>query len=191
MAVAAMSAAALAYRKETKRARQKGSKHHPAWMNEFIDRMPETSPLDDEEKEKEGVMVAKQRELSGSSNPYEQLAWYTFLYITSRGWFEAFVMLNILFIGIATGVDLQYGDGPYPGAHRFVAFVSTFTTIVFTFECAFKLIAEGLHPQTCVPTPATAQRWLLPLTVHPTAPSHSDTLPIPRMAPSIRLTLRS
>jgi len=34
MAVAAMSAAALAYRKETKKAREKGNKTRPAWMDE-------------------------------------------------------------------------------------------------------------------------------------------------------------
>jgi len=93
-------------------------------------------------------MAIKRRELSESTHPYEKLAWYMFLYITGQSWFEAFVMINILFIGIATGIDLQYGDGPYPTAHNFVNFVSMFTTIVFTIEVAFKLIAEGLHPQT-------------------------------------------
>ena len=54
-------------------------------------------------------------------------------------------MINILLIGISTGLDLENTDGD-PGVTSFVDATSLFTTVVFTVECLLKLAAEGEWP---------------------------------------------
>jgi hypothetical protein len=62
-----------------------------------------------------------------------------------QSWFEAFVMCNILLIGVATGLDLEF-EAKNPAVNEFVSTSSTLTMIVFTLECVFKIIAEGFNP---------------------------------------------
>ena len=44
-------------------------------------------------------------------------------WVTSSPVFEAFIMGNILLIGVATGIDLENRDGD-PGVQRFVNMVT-------------------------------------------------------------------
>jgi voltage-gated sodium channel len=65
--------------------------------------------------------------------------------ITSRSWFETFVMLNILLIAVATGVDLENETG-VDDLVKFTQISASLTLGVFTLECVLKVIAEGLEP---------------------------------------------
>jgi len=159
-AVVAMSAAALAYRKASQRARDKTNKTLPPWLHEFRDLLPEIKGLEDEGEEpaspgspprspkkgKETVAEIKEAEMKDKDDPYLKLAWAMHEKVTSKNWFEGFVMLNILMIGLATGLDLQFADDPNPGVTGFVDVTGLFTMVVFTLECVCKLVAEGYRP---------------------------------------------
>ena len=75
-------------------------------MSEFASRLPEQ-----DEREKilvtETVRHRKERELKESPFLYERVSWRVYYYVTSRTWFEAFIMLNILLIGACTGLDVS------------------------------------------------------------------------------------
>ena len=78
------------------------------WLKEFADRLPEEAEAHQEEKvDKWDVRKKLLHGGSESESPYERLAWWIYENITSRLWFEGFILLNILLIGIATGVDLE------------------------------------------------------------------------------------
>ena len=49
--------------------------------------------------------------------------WHVYNWVTSSPVFEAFIMGNILLIGVATGIDLENRDGD-PGVQRFVNMVT-------------------------------------------------------------------
>lgn len=77
----------------------------------------------------------------------DKLAWLVYSKITGTAWFEVFVMLNILLIGVATGVDLETGGGAgLPSVRAFVSTAAGLTTVVFAAESALKIVAEGRHP---------------------------------------------
>jgi hypothetical protein len=120
------------------------AQNQPAWMLEFKSRMPELGEgAAENKKEKLLPFEVKRKELEDSSDPYDQLAWFVYKWITSRMWFEAFIMGNIAMIGIATGVDLQFASANDPGVTLFVETVATGTAWVFTCECVLKLVAES------------------------------------------------
>jgi hypothetical protein len=75
-----------------------------------------------------------------------RLAWRVFSTVVSQTWFETFVMLNIVLIGIATGLDLE-NNGRFAPVNTFVEVSAIFTTVVFTFECVAKIISEAYRPQ--------------------------------------------
>jgi hypothetical protein len=130
-----------------KKTREATGEDLPPWLKEFRDRMPEIGATTTPDAEvKENPFEVKKRELADSKNWYDQLAWFVYKHITSKGWFETFVMLNILLIGVATGVDLEYSEAGYEVATLFVEYVGTVTVWVFTCECGLKLIAEAWHP---------------------------------------------
>ena len=54
-------------------------------------------------------------------------------------------MVNILLIGLCTGLDLEYG-GEDEDVASFVRNVGMMTTTVFTAECGLKIVAEGHNP---------------------------------------------
>lgn len=113
-------------------------------MNEFMARMPELGSSEvSAENEKPTLYELKRKELEKSTDYYDQLAWFVFKWITSRAWFEAFIMCNIALIGVATGVDLQFAAVKDPTITQFVDTVSNVTAIIFTVECGLKLIAES------------------------------------------------
>jgi len=108
-------------------------------------RMPELGSSEvSAENEKPTLYELKRKELEKSTDYYDQLAWFVFKWITSRAWFEAFIMCNILLIGVATGIDLQFAAAVKdPAITQFVDMVSNVTAIVFTVECGLKLVAES------------------------------------------------
>jgi hypothetical protein len=64
-----------------------------------------------------------------------------------RSWFENVVLVCILLIGVATGVDLETNGGEgSAGIAFFLYLVTEVTKIVFALECALKIISEGYHP---------------------------------------------
>jgi hypothetical protein len=65
--------------------------------------------------------------------------------VTSKSWFEAFVMLNILATGVVSGLDLE-NAGRDPNVNEFINVMSSITTIVFTLECVLKIVAEARRP---------------------------------------------
>ena len=70
------------------------------------------------------------------------------LYVTNTVWFETFILINIVLIGAATGLDLDNNGRPEPldSVNALVSEVSAFATAVFTVECVVKLVAEGHYP---------------------------------------------
>lgn len=148
-AIAAMSAAAIAYRRAVKKTRTSDGKEIPLWLKEFRNRMPELTnfELEAESKSKESLFEVKERELADSRDKYDQLAWFVYKHLTSKTWFEAFIMFNILLLGLATGLDLEYSEAGYAGVTAFVDFVGDFTVWVFTVECVLKLVAEAWRPE--------------------------------------------
>jgi len=154
-AIAAMSAATMAYRKAVKKTRDADGKNLPPWLKEFRDRMPEIGIGAEPEKEaKEDPYEVKKRELADSRDLYDQVAWFIYKHLTSKTWFEAFIMLNILLLGLATGLDLEYSEAGYKGTVAFVDFVGDFTVWVFTVECVLKLVAEAWRPERYFQDPA-------------------------------------
>lgn len=79
-------------------------------------------------------------------------------YIVNQNWFEAFVMANILLIGLATGLDLENG-GRSDSINAFVEVASLLTFIVFTSECTLKLISEAYTPKDYFLDPENGERW--------------------------------
>jgi len=64
------------------------------------------------------------------------------MYVTNTALFEAFIMLNIIAVGVSTGADLENVNED-PNVDAFVSYTGLVTTIVFTVECVLKLVAEG------------------------------------------------
>jgi hypothetical protein len=81
-----------------------------------------------------------------SESSYERLAWWVYDTIVRQEWFEGFVLLNILLVGIATGVDLENANNPSQGVTDFVAATSMLTLTVFTLEVVLKVVSYGLSP---------------------------------------------
>ena len=88
----------------------------------------------------------KERLMAHSPRAYERFAWLVYKHTVSTHWFEAFIMANILLIGVATGIDLE-NNGRDDWAQGNVDAVSLFTTVVFTAEVVLKIITEGYEPQ--------------------------------------------
>ena len=158
-AIAAMSAATLAYRKAVSNSRKR--KDLPGWMFEFQARLPNLSRTDgdgeDADKEEmDDYEEKKARLLAPGSGRYNYFAWLIYKYITSQTAFEVFVLAWIVAVGVATGLDLEYlGDEQVYYDDDFTApvWISPFVnnimnvaTFIFTMECVLKLLAEGTEP---------------------------------------------
>ena len=76
---------------------------------------------------------------------YLQAGWLVYKHVTSRPWFEIFILLNILLIGLFTGLDLE-ANGDDPAIRTGMQYVSAITTASFTLEIFCKLIVEGFEP---------------------------------------------
>ena len=70
--------------------------------------------------------------------------------LVERPWFEGGILLCIIAVGVATGVDVTYlhgEDGAAPAwTGPFTAAVATATSVVFALECALKIVARGVTP---------------------------------------------
>jgi len=64
--------------------------------------------------------------------------------ITSKSWFDSFIILNIVAISVATGVELEAGNA-IPQSSIF-SLISDITLASFTAEAVLKLLAEGFKP---------------------------------------------
>ena len=107
--------------------------------------LPENEMYEEPKKQIEDAARRKQRLLKDSKHPYEMLAWWVYSNLTSKNWFEAFVLANIVLTGIASGMELE-NRGRNDSISFFVDFVSLFTMVVFTLEVVLKLIAEAFTP---------------------------------------------
>lgn len=127
------------------RDRKNLEKDHPSWVAVFADLLPEKDKTVESVTIKETTHAARERVMKESTNDYERFAWLVYENITSKTWFEAFILVNIVLTGVAAGIDLEF-DGRSAGVANFVAFVSVMTQIVFTVECALKIVSEGKTP---------------------------------------------
>ena len=159
-AIAAMSAATLAYRKAVSNSRKR--KDLPGWMFEFQARLPNLSRTDgggeepENEEEIDEYEEKKARMLAPGAGNYNYFGWLIYKYITSQTAFEVFVLAWIVAVGIATGLDLEYlgneqiyydDDYTAPAWIRpFVNITMNVATFIFTTECVLKLLAEGTEP---------------------------------------------
>eukprot|EP00615_Pteridomonas_danica_P011765 CAMPEP_0114346930 /NCGR_PEP_ID=MMETSP0101-20121206/13474_1 /TAXON_ID=38822 ORGANISM="Pteridomonas danica, Strain PT" /NCGR_SAMPLE_ID=MMETSP0101 /ASSEMBLY_ACC=CAM_ASM_000211 /LENGTH=1430 /DNA_ID=CAMNT_0001483895 /DNA_START=53 /DNA_END=4345 /DNA_ORIENTATION=+ len=144
MAMMMMNAANMAYQKAIKKTRDKQylAQNHPVWMQYFAENLPEK--VEARVGLSETKRHRKKRILANSERLYNRIAWFVYSKITSQVWFEVVILVNILCIGAATGIDLENnGD---PSTALLVTTVSIITTTVFTFECIFKIVAEGYEP---------------------------------------------
>jgi len=152
------NAATRAYKAECKKERDHTlslprSQTENLWLVEFAERLrvgPEEPTLQEQSKLNEDgfskAYALKEAELANSSDTYDRVAWWVYKNLTSRPWFEAFVMFNILAIGISTGLDLETDGGvDNPGIKMFIDLTASVTFVVFTLECALKLVAESWH----------------------------------------------
>ena len=150
MAVVMMSTANLAYRKAVARTRERSVEGTNAssapWLKHFVEQLPEDDSSFALTAMVEPERHRKERLLRSSANPYfSRFAWFMYLRITSTAWFESLVILTILMVGVATVIDLEYG-GADPAVALFVSLTGIITIIIFTLECAVKIIAEGPEP---------------------------------------------
>lgn len=97
-------------RKAIKKTRDRDARDLPQWLSEFRKRMPEElNNVEIEESQKpNNIYSIKEEKLKESEDAYERLAWIVFAKITSTAWFEGFIAVNIILIGVSVGIDLQY-----------------------------------------------------------------------------------
>ena len=124
--------------------------HHPLWMITFSESLPDIVEAEAEEtvaETDEDRLLRKAKKLKRSIFRYERFAWTVYANITSQAWFEAFILANILLIGVATGLDLEAG-ATSPSVAKAAEVISDITTAVFTLEVILKIVAEGFEPLT-------------------------------------------
>ena len=160
-AVAAASATDHAYKVARKNARQKikSRDDHPMWLKAFAERVPEPDDFDEEEtfltitKTTESKYDMKKRTLATSKSWYLRCSWLVYDNITRRNWFEGFIMANIGLTAVAVVADLENRDNN-ASTNSFVEVTTLLTTVVFTLECIFKIVAEGKRPMNYFLDPA-------------------------------------
>jgi hypothetical protein len=84
--------------------------------------------------------------LARLQHAYLRGAWALHQHVTSTPYFEAFIVLNILAVGITTGLSLNPANQNQPAVMVFVDTVTTITFDVFIVEAVLKLVAFGPHP---------------------------------------------
>lgn len=147
----AMNAATVAYKREIAKTRAAikdgaGKGDVEPWLKEFADRLPEEAEPEEEVKlTKSATRRALLHGGDDSPDRYERIAWWVFDNIVRQNWFEGFILLNILLVGISTGVDLENPE-PSRGVLEFTTVTALFTLIVFTLEIVLKVVAYGYSP---------------------------------------------
>jgi voltage-gated sodium channel len=66
-------------------------------------------------------------------------------HITSKPAFEIFILINIIMVGVITGLDLE-NQGKDEWTVHFSYVTGKFTLAVFTLECLLKIVSEGDEP---------------------------------------------
>jgi len=147
MPMVVQNAASLAYRKAITKTRETLVEGHdnPVWLVHFANKLPD----DDSDSAPSSLFESghhrKERKFSKSNNLYFKLAWFIHTRITSKDWFEFFILLNIILVGVITGIDLE-NDGRDEWTIELSKITSIFTLVVFTLECILKIITEGDEP---------------------------------------------
>lgn len=77
---------------------------------------------------------------------YLRGAWWLHQHVTSTPYFESFVVLNILAVGVTTGLSLNPANQNQPGVVTAVDVVTVVTFYVFILEAVLKIVAYGPHP---------------------------------------------
>ena len=81
-----------------------------------------------------------------ASRRYAKIAWVS-SQVVSHPWFDRFIMLCIVMVGVGTALTLSYAGQEMPrGVVRALAVQSDVTLFVFTIECGLKLVACGEWP---------------------------------------------
>jgi len=144
-AVVAINAANMAYRKAIRQTRDVEflKRSYPSWMSYFAEKLPEKNDDDRTLQIKDTPRHKREAEFLHSESPYNQFAFYMWLHVTNTFWFESFIMVNIVAIGVSTGIDLQ-NTADDPKLTLAVNSISIITTVVFTIECICKITAEGV-----------------------------------------------
>jgi len=147
------NAAAMAYRKAIKKTHEsiKEQTDTPEWLKHFGKHMVEDDSAAKPKAINETPRHRKLRVITESKHDYLKFSWFVYDKITSQLWFEAFVLLNIVFVGVVTGLDLEFDKEDGEGhsnrdVHLISFYVSKITLGVFTIECILKIIAEGSQP---------------------------------------------
>jgi len=77
---------------------------------------------------------------------YLRGAWFLHERVTSTPYFESFIVLNILAVGVTTGLSLNPANQNQPGVVTAVDVVTAITFYVFILEALLKIVAYGPHP---------------------------------------------
>jgi hypothetical protein len=131
---------------KTRKAITSGGKNQPAWLKEFANRLPEEEEEEEPEVKSRDTIRKEALGNGESKDLYEKLAYAVYVHIVSKNAFETFILLNILLVGIATGVDLENPD-PTQSIAQFVSVTAIMTTIIFTAECILKIVSYGHNPK--------------------------------------------
>ena len=123
------------------------------WLRTFAEKLPENDRAAAPRALRETVRHRKERILHRDGHLYPQIAWFIFENVTSKLWFETFILVNILLIGISTGLELE-NHGRAAWVTTVNSVVSITTLIVFTLECILKIVAEGYEPMKYFMDPA-------------------------------------
>ena len=78
---------------------------------------------------------------------YLRIAWWIHSKVVSSSFFEGFIMLCIIAVGVTTGLDVNDEDENNMNVRRFVNIVQWVTFVVFVVECVLKIVAQGARPQ--------------------------------------------
>jgi len=141
------NAATLAYRKAVAKTRDraKTSDSMPPWLEEIAAELPEDDSHAAPGEIEETKDHRSRRTLEKSTHPYDRVSWLVHRFVTSQAWFEGFIMVCILLVGVATGLELE-NDGRSERTSEAVNTVSFVTLIIFTFEAVLKVVSEGREP---------------------------------------------
>lgn len=75
-----------------------------------------------------------------------RFSWLVYDNITSKLWFEFFILCNIIAVGIMTGIDLEMSENRAHKWDLLSLYVSRVTLVVFFLEVVLKLLSEGFEP---------------------------------------------
>ena len=63
--------------------------------------------------------------------------------------FELFILVNIMLVGAATGLELEFGENDEVDVDQFVEIITYISTTVFTLEVVLKLVSGEVDVSAC------------------------------------------